>query len=173
MIPKICFTAGGVLIHENKVLLVKHKKLGMWLNPGGHIETNELPHHAAEREYFEETGIKVEAWNPQCLVSKNIFDQGYFIPNPIATNVHWVCKENFVQRQHQGDEYMPQKTWSRGCEKHCNFLYLVRPLATVDFTQNIEETEGIQWFSEHELQSLVTDEDIKVETLHAFSLVRE
>ncbi len=62
--PKICFTAGGILIHHNKVLLIKHKKLNMWLTPGGHVDERELPHQTAEREFLEETGIKVKAVEP-------------------------------------------------------------------------------------------------------------
>lgn len=30
----------------------------MWLPPGGHIEPNEIPDDAAEREVFEETGVR-------------------------------------------------------------------------------------------------------------------
>jgi 8-oxo-dGTP pyrophosphatase MutT (NUDIX family) len=60
--PATCLTAAGCLIHEDKVLLVKHKKLGLWLNPGGHIDPGELPHEAAEREFYEETGVFVEAF---------------------------------------------------------------------------------------------------------------
>jgi 8-oxo-dGTP pyrophosphatase MutT (NUDIX family) len=59
--PKLCYTAGGMLLHRSKVLLVKHKKLGIWLNPGGHIDEGELPHEAAQREFFEETGVRVRA----------------------------------------------------------------------------------------------------------------
>ena len=45
---------------EGKVLLHLHRKLGMWLPPGGHIEKDELPDEAAVREVLEETGVKVE-----------------------------------------------------------------------------------------------------------------
>ena len=58
---RICVTAGGFLIQDHKVLLVKHKKLGFWLAPGGHLEPDELPHQAAEREVFEETQVQVQA----------------------------------------------------------------------------------------------------------------
>ena len=39
------------------MLLIHHKGLGKWLPPGGHIEENEVPHEAAIREVYEETGI--------------------------------------------------------------------------------------------------------------------
>ena len=40
-----------------RVLLVKHKRLGTWLPPGGEIEPDETPLQAAHRELFEETGL--------------------------------------------------------------------------------------------------------------------
>ncbi len=35
---RIDFTASVYVVYENKVLLHKHKKLGVWLPPGGHVE---------------------------------------------------------------------------------------------------------------------------------------
>lgn len=41
-----------------KVLVIKHKRLGTWLPIGGEIEEGETPLEAAQRELFEETGMK-------------------------------------------------------------------------------------------------------------------
>ena len=54
------FTVAVFVVWEGKVLLHLHRKLGIWLPPGGHIERDELPDDAAVREVFEETGIRVE-----------------------------------------------------------------------------------------------------------------
>jgi 8-oxo-dGTP pyrophosphatase MutT (NUDIX family) len=54
------FTVAVFVVWEGKVLLHYHRKLGMWLPPGGHIERDELPDDAAVREVLEETGIGVE-----------------------------------------------------------------------------------------------------------------
>ena len=53
------FTASGVIVNpeRTKMLLLWHKKLGLWLQPGGHIEADEYPHDAAMREVKEETGL--------------------------------------------------------------------------------------------------------------------
>ena len=54
------FTVAVFVVHDGRVLLHLHKKLGMWLPPGGHIEEGELPDDAAVREVFEETGLRIE-----------------------------------------------------------------------------------------------------------------
>ncbi len=54
------FTVAVFVVWEGKVLLHHHRKLSMWLPPGGHIEEDELPDEAAVREVWEETGIRVE-----------------------------------------------------------------------------------------------------------------
>ncbi len=53
------FTVATFVIDRDKVLLLWHKKLQMWLPPGGHIDPNELPDQAAIREVMEETGLEV------------------------------------------------------------------------------------------------------------------
>jgi 8-oxo-dGTP pyrophosphatase MutT (NUDIX family) len=54
------FTVAVFVVRDGKVLLHWHRKLGMWLPPGGHIERDELPDDAAVREVLEETGVEVE-----------------------------------------------------------------------------------------------------------------
>jgi 8-oxo-dGTP diphosphatase len=56
------YTASAVVLDDHeRVLLVHHNKIGLWLYPGGHIDPNEDPAQAAVREVAEETGIKAEA----------------------------------------------------------------------------------------------------------------
>jgi len=52
------FTVAVFVVHADRVLLHFHRKLGMWLPPGGHIEPHELPDDAAIREVAEETGVR-------------------------------------------------------------------------------------------------------------------
>lgn len=47
-----------VLDPERRVLLHRHKRLGIWLQPGGHLEPDEAPPEAAVRETLEETGVE-------------------------------------------------------------------------------------------------------------------
>ena len=52
-------TGSGFVIGPRGVLLLKHKRLGIWLQPGGHIDSGESPWEAALRECREETGLDV------------------------------------------------------------------------------------------------------------------
>ncbi len=56
------FTVTGYTVNpaRTKMLLIHHKKLNKWLPAGGHLEENEVPHEAAIREVFEETGVRAE-----------------------------------------------------------------------------------------------------------------
>lgn len=54
------FTVAVFVVWRAQVLLHKHRKLNMWLPPGGHIEPNELPDEAALREVLEEAGVQAE-----------------------------------------------------------------------------------------------------------------
>lgn len=54
------FTASAFVLSPKRdaLLLIHHKKLGLWLQPGGHIESEDQSVlHAAKREVFEEVGI--------------------------------------------------------------------------------------------------------------------
>jgi 8-oxo-dGTP pyrophosphatase MutT (NUDIX family) len=57
---KIDFTVAIFVVHDEKILLVHHRKLDKWLPLGGHIELNEDPEQAALREAKEESSLDVE-----------------------------------------------------------------------------------------------------------------
>ena len=54
-------TASAVVLDDagERVLLVRHRKLGLWLHPGGHVEPGDgTLADAARREAVEETGVE-------------------------------------------------------------------------------------------------------------------
>lgn len=57
-------TGSAVVVGPEGVLLHLHKRLGMWLQPGGHLEPGETPWAAARREAEEETGLRFAGWPP-------------------------------------------------------------------------------------------------------------
>ena len=71
------FTVAVFVVHSNHVLLHPHKKLGLWLPPGGHIDAPELPDDAAVREVREEAGIDIEAGSDFMLTDGTMTPDGY------------------------------------------------------------------------------------------------
>ncbi len=79
------FTASAMVVTEDRqhVLLIEHPTLGLWLQPGGHIERDDLsPRHGATREVLEETGLTAQ-------LSNTLFDIDiHEIPRRATTPAH-------------------------------------------------------------------------------------
>ncbi len=58
-------TASALITGPRGVILLKHRKLGIWVQPGGHIDPGESPADAAVREACEETGLAVTLADPE------------------------------------------------------------------------------------------------------------
>jgi 8-oxo-dGTP pyrophosphatase MutT (NUDIX family) len=52
-------TASGIVVGRRGTVLHCHKRLGIWMQPGGHIDAGERPEDAAVREATEELGLAV------------------------------------------------------------------------------------------------------------------
>lgn len=68
-------TGSAIVIGDAGVLLLKHKRLGLWLQPGGHIDAGETPWEAALREAIEETGLELELVDGE-LIGVDVHDGG-------------------------------------------------------------------------------------------------
>ena len=53
-------TGSGFVVGERGIVLLRHLKIGTWLQPGGHLDPGETPWNAARREVVEETGMNVD-----------------------------------------------------------------------------------------------------------------
>lgn len=66
-----------VLDGGGRTLLHRHKRLGKWLQPGGHVDPGETPAEAALREAREETGIPLaHPDGPPRLVHVDVHEGG-------------------------------------------------------------------------------------------------
>jgi 8-oxo-dGTP pyrophosphatase MutT (NUDIX family) len=73
-------TGSAIVVGPRGVVLLKHKRLGLWLQPGGHVDPGETPWDGALREAREETGLDV------AFVAEHLGDDG--VPELIHVDVH-------------------------------------------------------------------------------------
>jgi 8-oxo-dGTP pyrophosphatase MutT (NUDIX family)/GNAT superfamily N-acetyltransferase len=59
---RVHVTASTVVVGERGVVLLRHRHLGLWVQPGGHIDAGEAPWDGARREAVEETGLALDEW---------------------------------------------------------------------------------------------------------------
>ncbi len=52
-------TASAIVVGPRGTLLHRHKRVGLWIQPGGHVEADEELAVAALREAEEETGLRL------------------------------------------------------------------------------------------------------------------
>jgi 8-oxo-dGTP pyrophosphatase MutT (NUDIX family) len=57
-------TSSAFVVSSRGVILHQHKLLGIWVQPGGHIDPGETPEEACVRETFEETGLQARHREP-------------------------------------------------------------------------------------------------------------
>ena len=61
------YTTAVFVVCAGRVLLLRHRRYGKWLPPGGHLRPHELPDEGACREVREETGLDVVLVGPRGL----------------------------------------------------------------------------------------------------------
>ncbi len=67
------FTATCYVVCDGATALHDHKRLDMWLPPGGHVDRDELPHRTALRETREETGLDPAlVADPESITSETV-----------------------------------------------------------------------------------------------------
>lgn len=57
-VPERQHSAGGVVVHEDRILLIASLRGHRWQLPKGHLEPGESARQAAVREIHEETGVR-------------------------------------------------------------------------------------------------------------------
>jgi 8-oxo-dGTP pyrophosphatase MutT (NUDIX family) len=116
-------TGSGFVMRGDEMLLIHHRYIKEWFQPGGHVDPGENPRQSALREIEEETGwlTKAIATNPNPLVPFDI--DAHLIPaNPLKNEPeHW----------------------------HIDFAYLLEPLEQ----RAASDQEEQQWFQMRDLDA--------------------
>ena len=133
------FTATGFVFNESgEILMIKHKKLGVWLPPGGHIDENELPCKAVLREIYEETGITAEVLSAACDLG--ISADSCELPLPM--------------------QILLEDIEGTGLHNHIDMIYLCVTKDTTLMPQNCE-IDNIGWFTPMEALNLDTFDNVR------------
>lgn len=134
----------GYIIHQNKILLIHHRKLDLWLPVGGHIDKNETPDQALLREIKEEIGMDVEILNKSNMPLVGNVKRNLAIPFDV--NVHSV-----------------------GDHDHCCFFYVCRAINPEQLKIN-KELKNFEWFTKDDLNKDYVSIAIKNQCLKAFDM---
>jgi 8-oxo-dGTP pyrophosphatase MutT (NUDIX family) len=145
------FTTSAFIINDKRVLLLSHKKIGKWLQPGGHIELNEDPLQALYREIHEETGLKHQDLKiinvAKDMRKPSLIGNNKVLPIPFDINVH-----NF-NKSH----------------KHIDLCFLM--LSKTDAVVNEDEkSHDLRWFSVKEVENLYRNNKVFADTLELTKL---
>lgn len=135
--PTRDFTVATFVVANDSVLLLWHRKLQMWLPPGGHIEPHELPDSAAVREVKEEAGLDV------VLVG----DHGVPIGHPVQLVRPVGIQLEDISPGHQ----------------HIDLIYFARPrdVSSINVVGNAE-SEAIGWFKLEDMRGQGVSKEVRL-----------
>ncbi|MFA4954316.1 MAG: NUDIX domain-containing protein [Patescibacteria group bacterium] len=122
---KIDFAVVAYIVHAGKVLLIKHKALGIWLPVGGHVELDEDPESAILREVREESGLEIELLGSRPSVPT---PNGRSLIPPVFMDIHNITSTH----------------------QHIGLVYLARA-ATDQVVLAEREHDDIRWFKTNDL----------------------
>ncbi len=139
------FTVATFTVAGDRILLLWHDKLSMWLPPGGHIEPNELPDDAAVRETFEETGLSVRLVSPPGLVA----------PGPVP-----LARPEGVQLEH-----------IRPGHEHIDLIYFAVATGSLTLDERLVIASRVGWYPLAELVALGVNDEVRAWCAQAVSTV--
>jgi ADP-ribose pyrophosphatase YjhB (NUDIX family) len=143
------FVATGYVVRGDKTLLLYHKKLKMWLPPGGHMDEGELPEETVRREILEETGLEVEILSPRR------------VPDSPEKRVRYLHVPNHIQLEDiPGDPP----------HQHIDLIFYCRAKSDAAAIRS-EEHDEMRWYSLKELESARLEEEVRASAIEAIKHV--
>ncbi len=130
------FTATGFLVRDGAVLLLRHRKLRMWLPFGGHVDPGEDPIETLRREASEETGFEIEI---EAETLEFRAEGVRALPTPETILLEQIEPEH----------------------SHIDLIYFVRPVRGRARLAPDEHSE-MRWFTHAELGSSEVSDDVRV-----------
>ncbi len=134
------FTASAFIVRtdfdEPRLMLHKHKKVGLFMQAGGHVELNENPWQAISHEIIEETGYslnQLKILQPKHFTITHL-SNAVVHPVPIVQNTHL---------------YMPGVS----THKHIDIVYGFVATETPNGKPNEDESQNIIWVTLEELRA--------------------
>ena len=128
------YTATTFIVQNAATLLLWHRKLQMWLPPGGHIDAYELPHEAAIREVFEETGLHIALHSDARPMGTVVV-----LPQPYCMLLEPIGPDH----------------------EHIDLIYFGRVIGGT-LNPSVRESDGVCWLTHDLLDDLAIAEDIRV-----------
>jgi 8-oxo-dGTP pyrophosphatase MutT (NUDIX family) len=129
------FTVATFVVAGDRVLLLFHRKLQMWLPPGGHIEPNELPDEAAVREVLEEAGIAVRLL-PEIV--------------PMPSGPLPLARPEGIQLERIGPDH-----------EHIDLIYFAVPEGDMPIREHPREASRAGWYAVRELEALGVNAEVR------------
>jgi 8-oxo-dGTP pyrophosphatase MutT (NUDIX family) len=140
------FTATTYVVRGDAVLLHRHRRQGIWLPPGGHIERDELPSDAARREIEEETGLQLRL-HSEAEADRLAIEMGA----PVVAQPAFILVED-INPYHQ----------------HIDFTYYAR----AGEGQEPDEGSGFGWFTPDELDRPDVPQNVRAGACRAIDWAR-
>jgi len=136
------FTASVYLVEDGAVALHDHKRLGLLLPAGGHVDRDELPHETALREAREETGL-----DPTLLVDQREITSGTnrSLPRPR----HLMLADVNVYDGHVGHQHVD------------HVYYATVDSRAIDPAPGEEPADAWGWYDRDALGAPVVDADVR------------
>lgn len=148
------FTATVYVVNDGATALHEHKRHGIHIPPGGHIDRDELPHEAGLREVHEETGL-------EATLLEDTFDPGIPDVETLPQPRHHLLYDINVHGELVGHQ-------------HIDLIYY----ATVphrEITPDEEEAaaDAWDWYTPSDLRELDIDEDVATLGIEAIQTEQE